>query len=437
MQENAAASSAELHLHRGATLKIPKKRECALVNGSVFALLVLTRQGLRHRLTFEYETAPLSRPPKSPKRCSFLSSSNATSPTQDPPQSPLYSSYSAASSHASSSTSPIETESYFDALSLQPASPLTQPSLAILTQQSPSADRRSLYRPSFERRESLASSGCLSDEELATRAYAQRQTDRRTSLLPLPSPDAPHSQRRRHRRRPPSSASGLSSSQTSISSAAGSLHASETDEPTRSPTRERDQDLPGKWWHAELDSQQVSRSPELPASTQVRSTAQHPHVPRDSQTSASISNFSRISQATSSGPFDLDDRPSTGDLQSKQRQLQRDFYDSITRPTSSRSDTSSRLSMPVTPISLTTSDAHHSPPLPSLRGRMPDSQASFIDSHKSLPAYLGIDNFQDWAIPVIRNPPLGTSTSSRRSFSTSPASDSVGLELACLLQYNH
>jgi hypothetical protein len=259
---------------------------------------------------------------------------------------------------------------------------------------------------------------------LASLAYVQRQTERRTSLVPLPSPDAPHSQRRRHRRRPPSSASGLSSSQASISSAAGSVHASEADsqgdERPSSPVREG-QENALRWWHAQLESQRKLPTSATVASAQVRSSVEHPYNARDSHASASTSAFSRTrsSQATNLGPFDLDEHSSTIDAQRQERQLQREFFDSIGRPSSSRSDaSSSRLSMPTTPFSFSTTANDQHSPRASLRSLDSDSQGEYLHESASSTA-------PNWKVPIVRSPPVGSPSTSTRSYSTSPASGSV------------
>lgn len=369
---------------------------------------------------------PLPRPPKSPKRYSSASSRSSAFPIGSLPQTPLYSSHSAASDNASCSTSPT-TESYFDALSLQPASPRDRPSSSSQQQRSPIAEASSQLPPSFERRDSQASSSCVSDQELASLAYVQRQTERRTSLVPLPSPDAPHSQRRRHRRRPPSSASGLSSSQASLSSAAGSIHASETDsqgdERPSSPVREG-QENALRWWHSQLETQRQFPTSATVASTQARSSVEHPYTARDSHASTSTSAFSRTrsSQATNLGPFDLDDDSPSADARRQERQLQRELFDSIGRPSSSRSDaSSSRLSMPTTPFSFSTTTHDQQSPRTSLRSLDPDSQDDYLPESEASAA-------PDWRVPIVRNPPVKSPSAGTRSYSTSPASGSVSSE---------
>ncbi|KAK9899428.1 hypothetical protein P389DRAFT_168401 [Cystobasidium minutum MCA 4210] len=361
---------------------------------------------------------PLPLPPKSPRRYNSVSSSSrgAVSPTPGLPPPPpyAYSSAGVESAEESPRLSPIETESYFDALSIPP-------SPAAIASQQGSSTSVSLEPPSFVRRESVASSSCLSDEELVSLA-TQRRYERRTSAVPMTSPDSPNSQRRRHRRRIPSRNSGLSSSQTSISSAAGSIHASETESQTGEvdtlPTPSTSSHLSPRLKALNLDGQAMPSSSRSSSPLQARNIAQHPYINRDSQASTSTASFnrSRSSQATSLGPFDLDESSASEDIDGQDRQLQREFYDSFgtasTYPThkknSASENSSMRLSMPSTAHSFDSFDSID----PLQRSRTISSHSpnygTASDAGPSEAQASGSNRYER-SIPVVRSSPLSTS----------------------------
>lgn len=194
--------------------------------------------------------------------------------------------------------------------------------------------------------------------------------------------------------------------------------------------KERGHTLSPKSKARRLTSQPRSPSPTSLSSTliQARSSAEHPYSARDSHASASISTFSRTrsSQATSLGPFDLEGPSSPSEeLKSKDLQLQRDFFDSIGRPSSSRSNgTSSRLSMPSSPGSFATTEAGRTYPFDAAYRPTSEAQAIASASRNASQIRQAKNSEPEWAIPIIRNSPLATSPG-RSPISEGLAPDSV------------